>query len=70
MLFSEWLGKMYVMDQYRQECIAPACKEYHLTGTEMTVLLFYTTIPKRIQQPILSNSAVWQRQIFPRRWST
>lgn len=47
MLFSEWLGKMYVMDQYRQECIAPACKEYHLTGTEMTVLLFLYNNPEK-----------------------
>ena len=47
MLFSEWLGKMYVMDQYRQECIAPACKEYHLTSTEVTVLLFLYNNPEK-----------------------
>jgi MarR family transcriptional regulator for hemolysin len=47
MLFSEWLGKMYTMDQYLQECIAPACKEYHLTGTEMTVLLFLYNNPEK-----------------------
>jgi MarR family transcriptional regulator for hemolysin len=38
---------MYVMDQYRQECIAPACKEYHLTSTEVTVLLFLYNNPEK-----------------------
>ncbi len=47
MLFSEWLGKMYTMDQYLQECIAPVCKEYHLTGTQVTVLLFLYNNPER-----------------------
>ena len=47
MLYSEWLGKMYTMDQYLQECIAPVCKEYHLTGTEMTVLLFLYNNPEQ-----------------------
>lgn len=47
MLYSEWLGKMYIMDQYLQECIAPVCKEYHLTGTEMTVLLFIYNNPEQ-----------------------
>lgn len=47
MRYSEWLGKMYTMDQYLQECIAPVCKEYHLTGTEMTVLLFLYNNPDK-----------------------
>ena len=47
MHYSEWLGKMYIMDQYLQECIAPVCREYHLTGTEMTVLLFLYNNPDR-----------------------
>ncbi len=47
MLYSEWLGKMYTMDQYLRECVAPVCKEYHLTGTEMTVLLFLYNNPEQ-----------------------
>lgn len=47
MLYSEWLGKMYIMDQYLQECVTPVCKEYHLTGTEMTVLLFIYNNPEQ-----------------------
>lgn len=47
MLFSEWLGKMYTMEQYLQECIAPVCKEYHLTSTEMTMLLFLYNNPEK-----------------------
>ena len=45
MHYSEWLGKIYVLEQYLQECIAPVCKEYHLNGTEMTVLLFLYNNP-------------------------
>ena len=47
MLLSEWLGKMYTMDQFLQECITPVCKEYHLSGTEMTVLLFLYNNPEK-----------------------
>lgn len=47
MLFSEWLGKLYTIDQYLQECIAPVCKEYHLSGSEMTVLLFLHNNPDK-----------------------
>ena len=47
MLFSEWLGKMYTMDQFLQECITPVCKEYHLSGSEMTVLLFLYNNPEK-----------------------
>ncbi len=47
MHFFEWLGKMYTMDQYLQECITPVCKEYHLTGAEMTVLLFLYNNPEQ-----------------------
>ncbi|MBO5758308.1 MAG: winged helix DNA-binding protein [Clostridia bacterium] len=47
MLFSEWLGKMYTMDQFLQACITPVCKEYHLSGTEMTVLLFLYNNPEK-----------------------
>ena len=47
MLFSEWLGKKYVMNEYLQECIASVCKEYHLTSTEITVLLFLHNNPDK-----------------------
>ncbi len=47
MHYSEWLGKVYTIDQYLQECIAPVCKEYHLTSTEVTVLLFLYNNPDR-----------------------
>ena len=47
MHYSEWLGKLYVLEQYLQECIAPVCKEYHLSGTEMTVLLFLYNNPEQ-----------------------
>ena len=57
MLFSEWLGKMYTMDQYLQECIAPACKEYHLTGTEMTALLFLYNNPEKKKLSVLIEEA-------------
>lgn len=47
MLFSEWLGKRYAMNEYLQECIEPVCKEYHLTSTEMMVLLFLYNNPEK-----------------------
>lgn len=47
MHYSEWLGKIYVLEQYLQECVAPVCKEYHLSGTEMTVLLFLYNNPNQ-----------------------
>ena len=45
MHYSEWLGKIYVLEQYLQECVTPVCKEYHLSGTELTVLLFLYNNP-------------------------
>ncbi|MBQ7378047.1 MAG: winged helix DNA-binding protein [Clostridia bacterium] len=47
MHYSEWLGKMYTLSQYLDECIAPACKEYNLNSTEMTVLLFLHNNPEK-----------------------
>lgn len=47
MLYSEWLGKIYLLEQYLQECITPICKEYHLSGTEMNVLLFLYNNPSQ-----------------------
>lgn len=47
MQYSEWLGKIYVLDQYLQECVMPVCKEYHLNNTELTVLLFLYNNPSQ-----------------------
>ncbi len=47
MHYSEWLGKMYTLSQYLEECIAPVCKEYNLNSTEMTVLLFLHNNPDK-----------------------
>ena len=47
MYYSEWLCKIYAMQQYLQQCMEPICKEYHLNGTEMTVLLFLHQNPKQ-----------------------
>ena len=47
MHYSEWFGKMYTLTQYMEQCIAPVCKEYHITATEMTVLLFLHNNPDK-----------------------
>lgn len=47
MHYSEWLGKMYTLSQYLDECIAPVCKEYNINSTELTVLLFLHNNPTR-----------------------
>lgn len=47
MHYSEWLGRLYILEQYLGECIAPVCKEYHLNSTEMTILLFLHNNPSK-----------------------
>lgn len=47
MHYSEWLGRLYILEQYLGECIAPVCKEYNLNSTELTVLLFLHNNPSK-----------------------
>lgn len=47
MHYSEWLGRLYILEQYLEECIAPVCKEYNINSTEMTVLLFVHNNPDK-----------------------
>lgn len=47
MHYSEWLGKLYTMEQYLEECFAPVCKEYNINSTELTVLLFLHNNPDK-----------------------
>ncbi len=47
MHYSEWLGRLYILEQYLEECIAPVCHEYHINATEMTVLLFVHNNPQK-----------------------
>lgn len=47
MHYSEWLGKLYTIEQYLQECLTPVCKEYHINMTELTVLLFLHNNPEK-----------------------
>ncbi|MBR5881091.1 MAG: winged helix DNA-binding protein [Clostridia bacterium] len=47
MHYSEWLGRLYILQQYLEECIAPVCREYNINSTEMTVLLFVHNNPDK-----------------------
>lgn len=47
MHYSEWLGRLYILEQYLEECIVPVCKEYNINSTEMTVLLFVHNNPDK-----------------------
>ncbi len=64
MRYSEWLGKMYTLSQYLEECIAPVCKEYNLNSTEMTVLLFLHNNPdKNTATDIIAYSRIAKANI-------
>lgn len=47
MHYSEWLGRLYILEQYLEECILPVCKEFNINSTEMTVLLFVHNHPDK-----------------------
>ena len=47
MHYSEWLGRLYILQQYLEECISPVCREYNINSTEMTVLLFVHNNPDK-----------------------